>query len=218
MAGKVYDPLIEHYEQCLAVHGPTARGMDWPNETDLDRRFEVMLGIVRDDPEPCSILDLGCGAGLLFDFIRKEHVEKRYSYYGIDLSEKMIAAASERCGSHHVEYRDILIDPFSDQSFDYVIMNGVLTERCGLGYDEMCEYSREIVRAAFGMARHGVAFNVMSSHVDWQREDLFHWPLDEAVGFLVKECSRNIVVRMDYGLYEYTIYLYRHGATEWRRS
>jgi len=45
--------------------------------------------------------------------------------------------------------------------------------------------------------------------VDWEREDLFHLSLDSLAGFLVKELGRDFVIRNDYGLYEYTTYVYR---------
>lgn len=49
----------------------------------------------------------------------------------------------------------------------------------------------------------------MSKDVDWEREDLFHLSLDELSNFLTKEVSRNFIIRNDYGLYEYTTYLYK---------
>ncbi len=55
----------------------------------------------------------------------------------------------------------------------------------------------------------GVAFNVMSKDVDWEREDLFHLPLNVLSNFLTKEVTRDFIIRYDYGLYEYTTYLYK---------
>ena len=51
----------------------------------------------------------------------------------------------------------------------------------------------------------------MSSHVDWTRDDLFHWPLDDLMSFLVKDVSRHVVIRSDYGLYEYSVYIYKNS-------
>jgi hypothetical protein len=62
---------------------------------------------------------------------------------------------------------------------------------------------------AFAKARVGVAFNVMSTHVDWERDDLFHLPMDVLGSFLTKNLSRKFVIRSDYGLYEYTTYVYK---------
>jgi hypothetical protein len=49
----------------------------------------------------------------------------------------------------------------------------------------------------------------MSTHVDWERDDLFHLPIDKLTAFLVKEASRDFIIRHDYKLYEYTAYVYR---------
>jgi hypothetical protein len=46
MTAPRYHRLANHYEKRFAEGGATARGMDWPNEEDLKKRFEVMLGVV----------------------------------------------------------------------------------------------------------------------------------------------------------------------------
>lgn len=205
-----YYNIVRHYEECLSKYGASAKGMDWPNEHDLIKRFEVMLGVVRKDSVcPVSLLDLGCGVGLLIDYLLERGILNDYEYHGIDISEKMIAVASERHSRYNFEARDILVNPLPLQSVDYIIMNGVLTEKRTLNSEEMEEYARLLIKTAFNSCRRGIAFNVMSTHVDWQREYLFHWPLDSVTAFLVAECSRHIVIRMDYGLYEYTVYVYR---------
>ena len=58
----------------------------------------------------------------------------------------------------------------------------------------------------------GVAFNVMSKLVDWERDDLFHWGFDEMAAAVGGRLSRHIRIRADYGLYEYTVYVYRQAV------
>lgn len=210
-----YLSIITHYEQCLERNGENHLGMDWPNLIDLQRRLAVMLEVVRQvDGQVPHLLDLGCGVGLLLDYIKDHSLECNYSYTGLDLSPSMITAARKRHAEAEFIIQDILTQPLHDLTYDYIVMNGVLTEKVSLSQDEMESYAKRIVTAAFRAASKGIAFNVMSSHVDWKRDDLFHWPLDDAVDFMVKNCSRNILIRMDYGLYEYTVYLYKepfHG-------
>ncbi len=81
--------------------------------------------------------------------------------------------------------------------------------KCDLSFDEMLAYFQAVVIRLFAKARIGVAFNVMSKQVDWERDDLFHLPLDILASFLTKNISRDFVIRHDYGLYEYTTYVYR---------
>jgi hypothetical protein len=59
------------------------------------------------------------------------------------------------------------------------------------------------------LPRRGIAFNVMAKAVDWERDDLFHVPTDDLIAFLVNQLSRQFVLRNDYGLYDYTTYVYR---------
>lgn len=205
-----YEEIVRHYEKCLDEHGATFKGMDWPNAQDLRVRFSVMLGVIRKDHVlSATILDLGCGAGLLVDMLKEQSLFDAKAYRGIDLSGKMVTAAAHRHPDACFEERDILKQPLLPQSVDYVILNGVLTEKVSLSQRAMESYASKLIKAAYDASIRGIAFNVMSSHVDWQRRDLFHWPLDRLVSMLIKECSRQIVVRMDYGLYEQTIYVYR---------
>ena len=94
-------------------------------------------------------------------------------------------------------------------SFDYIIMNGVFTEKNTLSFDEMFSYFQKVILRVFPKAKIGLAFNVMSKHVDWEREDLFHLPFDVLAAFLMKNVSRKFYIRNDYGLYEYTTYVFR---------
>ena len=73
----------------------------------------------------------------------------------------------------------------------------------------MFSYFKQLSTRVFKYAAVGMAFNVMSKHVDWEREDLFHLPFDTLAEFVRKELTRNFVFRNDYGLYEYTTYVYR---------
>jgi SAM-dependent methyltransferase len=210
-----YRSIAAHYEQCLERYGSNHMGMDWPNLVDLKRRFSVMLGVVsQSEGRLFSLLDVGCGVGLLLDYIKDSDSEHSCAYTGLDISEQMVHTARQRHPETPFVIQDIIASPLPDSSYDYIVMNGVLTEKVSLSQADMEAYAKRIIVAAFNAASKGIAFNIMSSHVDWERDELFHWPLDEAVGFMVKACSRNIVVRMDYGLYEYTVYLYKeptHG-------
>ena len=104
---------------------------------------------------------------------------------------------------------DILENPENVPEFDYIVMNGVFTEKRELSYNDMLDYFKKLIRAVFEKAKKGIAFNVMSKHVDWEREDLFHLSFDELGSFLKEEISRNFTIRNDYGLYEYTVYIYK---------
>ena len=202
--------IVGHYEKVLKQFGPTPRGADWPNDADLAVRFGVMLEILDDAGERPALLDLGCGAGLLLDYLAASGGIDRVRYQGIDLSRVMTDLAKTRWPTHEFSCRDIVAAALPDQSVDVVIMNGVLNERVSLSTDAMIQHAQALIAAAFRAARVGIAFNVMNAHVDWQRDDLFHWPFDALAAFLKRDVSPNYTLRADYGLYEYTCFVRRH--------
>jgi SAM-dependent methyltransferase len=202
--------IVAHYESCLERHGDTNLGVNWPNAGDAERRYEVMLGIVpRDTPAPVTLLDFGCGAGHLYEHIRTRGLDKSISYSGLDLSPKFIALCRHKHSGIPYYCLDILKTGAELPEFDYVVMNGVFTEKRTLSHTEMSTYFQEVIKRVFAKARFGVAFNVMSKQVDWEREDLFHLSFDQLASFLTKFVSRSFVIRHDYRLYEYTVYVYR---------
>ena len=206
-----WSPLVTHYERCLELYGATPKGVDWPNVPDLAVRYHTLLGLLDGAaPEPRPVLlDLGCGPGLLLDYLRATGRLEMATYRGIDLSPAMVGAARARWPDRDISCRDVVKDPLPEQSVDYVVMNGVLTEKQTLSHEVMAGIAKQLIVAAFTAARVGIAFNVMSRHVDWQRPDLFHWGFDELSAFLCEHVSRHYAFRSDYGLYEYTAFVWR---------
>jgi len=208
LAEKPYLSIVEHYEACLERHGDTHLGVDWPNAEDAETRYRVMLDVIRRPAsDPVRLLDFGCGTSHFYEYLQREGI-RDIEYSGLDISERFVDLS--RVKFPDVEYycADILDDDVELPRFDYVVMNGVFTERIDLTFDEMLAYFKRVVRRVFALVDDGLAFNVMSKQVDWERDDLFHLPLDLLSEFLTREISRNFVVRHDYGLYEYTAYVY----------
>jgi len=204
-----YHSIIRHYESCFDTHGDTYLGVDWPNERDVLTRYQVMLDVIRRLPGGgnVSLLDFGCGTAALLGYIR-QHQLQHINYSGLDASEKYIAFSREKFPDV-VFYRKDILQEHDLPEFDYIVMNGVFTEKRELSFDAMFAYFKKMIAAVFQHTGKGIAFNVMSKHVDWERDDLFHLPFDALAAFLKKEISRNFIIRNDYGLYEYTTYVYK---------
>jgi hypothetical protein len=204
----VYSELIAHYEACLRTYGDNHRGVDWPNADDARTRYRIMLDVIRkDDSPPVRLLDLGCGASHLNQYLRDTR-RTDVEYAGIDLSPDFIRLCRKKFPDRTFYCLDILDQAGELPSSDYVVMNGLFTEKRSIAFDEMWNYVQAMLSRAFEIASIGIAFNVMSKHVDWERDDLFHLPLDLLAEFLTHNLSRHFVIRNDYGLYEYTVYVY----------
>jgi len=205
-----YKNIVTHYERCLEQFGDSFRGVDWPNEKDAQTRYQVMMDLVEfNNNKPVSLLDFGCGTAHLLEYIVKQSYAGQIQYSGLDISKKFIEVCRNKFPDHHFITSDILADQDGIGQFDYIIMNGVFTEKLSLSFDEMWNYFRDLIARVFRHADKGIAFNVMSTQVDWEREDLFHLPTDPLASFLSAGISKNYIFRKDYGLYEYTCYVYR---------
>ena len=209
MMDKEYLGIVSHYESCLRRHGDTHLGVDWPRQRDAEISYGVMLDVIRPADRNASVqlLDFGCGASHLYEYILTRRMD-RISYSGLDLSEKFIELSKSKFPAVNYYCVDLLSEDATIPNFDYIVMNGVFTEKCGLSFDEMFSYFNRLVTKVFERAEVGIAFNVMSKQVDWERDDLFHLPFDMLASFLSLKLSRNFVFRHDYGLYQYTTYVY----------
>ena len=204
---KTYLSIVAHYESCLEQFGDTHLGVDWPKADDVPKRYHVMLEVIKPGQERISLLDFGCGAAHLNEYIVEKGL-KNIEYAGLDLSEKFVRLAQSKFPQNSFYCMDLLDDDSALPSFDYIVLNGVFTEKLELPFDEMLAYFKQLLTRVFAHAKIGIAFNVMSKHVDWERPELFHLPFDTLAEFLKKELSRHFVFRNDYGLYEYTTYVY----------
>jgi cyclopropane fatty-acyl-phospholipid synthase-like methyltransferase len=61
-----------------------------------------------DAGERPALLDLGCGAGLLLDYLAATGNIDRVRYHGIDLSKAMTDLAMTRWPTHEFSCRDII--------------------------------------------------------------------------------------------------------------
>lgn len=209
--GKQYDSIIDHYEQCLEKHGDTHLGVDWPKKDDAETRYQIMLEValmLKVKKSSYSLLDFGCGTAHLLEFIRRKEIDS-FQYSGIDISPKFIDVCAQKFPNVPFFVLDVLENPERLLPYDIIVMNGVFTEKRDLNFDQMWDYFKKLVVIVFSKAQGGIAFNVMSKQVAWERDDLFHVPHDLLASFLCNEVTRNYVFRNDYGLYEYTVYLYK---------
>jgi SAM-dependent methyltransferase len=209
MREKKYLEIVSYCESFLERHGDRHLGVGWTKGKETaDDRYEVMLGVIKETPREISLLDFGCGASHLYEYILRRRLGN-IAYSGLDLSARFLELSRRKYP--HINYynADILCDPEAIPDFDYIVLNGVFNSKCRLSADEMDSYFRAVVSSVFERARIGIAFNVMSKLVDWERADLFHLPFDVLGRFLAADVSRDFVIRHDYGLYEYTTYVYR---------
>ena len=201
-----YLKLAEHYDKCFKEHGDTHLGVDWPKLEDTFKRYDVMLGLIKEETS-ISLLDFGCGTASLNQYIEFLKI-KNIKYSGLDINDGFYNTSKLKFPNNHFYCLDILKNE-NIPNFDYIVCNGTFTEKRDLSQEEMMDFFTSVIKKLWNKCDKGIAFNLMSKHVDWERDDLFHVSLDELGWFLKNNLSRNFIIRNDYGLYEYTAYVYK---------
>ena len=199
--------VLDHYESKLREHGPTARGMDWKDEASQQLRFELLCGIC--DLNGKSIHEIGAGAGHLCDFLLGRDINADYS--GSDLSLAMVDEASCRHPEIQFDQRDILLDA-DLPTYDVIVCSGLFHVMLDNDEDSWWSFVCDVVRRMYGICHVGIAFNMITDHVDFRAEKLYYSNPGRMLDFCRSELSRYVVIRHDYALFEYTMYVYRNST------
>lgn len=206
--------LSEHYGRKFAEHGACPEGVDWgPNPEDHILRLSRMLAVADLGLQPGirqSILDVGCGYGSLLDLLHERGLDLSYS--GIDVCGPMIEAARAR----HADCSWLVGDVMNlegERQFDYVVCNGVLTQKLGATIRDMDHFLNVVVTKMFELCRVGVAFNVMTTHVNFMVPNLYYRNPVELLAWCMSELTSRVRLDHAYPMFEYTVYLYREDAS-----
>jgi SAM-dependent methyltransferase len=171
-----------------------------------------MLDVIHPGLTSVTVLDFGCGASHLYEYILANGLD-HIDYTGLDISSRFLELSRRKFPDVTYLDLDVLDEPERLPAFDYIIINGIFTARIDIPYDTMFDFMGRVLRVLYPKAQRGLAFSVQSKYVDWERDDLFHVPFDELARFVTTHLTRNLVFRHDYGLYEYTTYLYKDARS-----
>ena len=201
--------MAKHYTSAFDLHGPNSQGVDWgEKEWAAVCRNRNMIGVVKDLNCSTTLLDVGCGYGALGELIRQEGIQIEYN--GIDVAENMIDYAKSRFGPES----DFVCEDFLEwqprRNYDYIVCNGVLTQKLDATHLEMHQYSKRLIQKMFDCANIGIAFNCMSTYVNFQKDNLFYKNPSEMLAWCMSQLSPHVRLDASYELwYEYTVYVYR---------
>jgi 2-polyprenyl-3-methyl-5-hydroxy-6-metoxy-1,4-benzoquinol methylase len=215
---EITQTLKEYYTQTFETHGATAKGVDWGDEHELLVRYDKMLGVLQKDfmPPACglSLLDVGCGWGGLLR--RARQLKSPIVYSGIDVVESMILYGREEFPDAEFIHGDVF-EIEKDATYDFVVCNAILTQKLSVTNIEMERFSRQLIRKMFALCRHGIAFNMMSTRVNYTVNNLYYQNPVELLSWLLSDISPR--VRLDHGysslasgkgkFYDFTVYVYK---------
>lgn len=181
-------------------------GSDWATDETLNDHTRAILAVMDDPSEQTRLLDFGCGWGATFQHLLRHG--PRVHYTGIDINEDAIREARTHFGATFLR-TDIRETPLPAATWDYAIANGVFTRRTGVEYGTFVRFMTDTIKQLWHATRIGVAWNVLSDHVDYRTDDWFHVPFDLLAHWLTTELGCRCF-RFDntYSPWGYTIHAY----------
>lgn len=190
--------ISDYYDEHLAKHGAfSPLALSWTSQEEQLRRFQALFGV--GDLKERSILDVGCGLGDFYHFL-KLHLDE-FEYLGIDIVPSLIEKAREKYPQANFEVADFL--EFEGDYFDYVFCSGALSFKVPNHQEKYFA----MIKKMYELSREGVAFNMLDrkGHVD---DELYSaYSLEE-----VKEFCQTITPKLkvinDYSPQDFSIFLY----------
>jgi SAM-dependent methyltransferase len=204
MASKQVLAAVErYYTEKLEVHGATPQGVDWNGHEGQQLRFDQLLAIIDGFDGEVSILDYGCGYGALLGALADRGNPLRYQ--GYDISSAMVAEARTVAGA---EDRASFTDDVGELvPADFVVASGIFNVKLDVSEDEWQRYIFDTLDRMVLLGRQGIAFNALTSHSDPERmrPHLHYANPGELLDHCLRRYSRDVVLRHDYELYEFTM-------------
>ena len=200
-------PLIagveRYYSSKLEEHGPTPEGVDWNGARGQELRFDQLLAIVGDGAEPFSIVDYGCGYGALLDRLAEQF--RSFAYTGYDIAPSMVEEARRRYeGTSQAAFTS---DAAELRPADFTVASGVLNVKLDVPVEAWRAHVLDTIGHMASLSTRGFAFNALTSHADPDRKrpDLFYSDPAELLDHCLRTYSRDVALRHDYELYEFTL-------------
>jgi SAM-dependent methyltransferase len=198
--------VATYYASKLAAHGPTPQGVDWNGAASHELRHRQFLRLLEGAPG-ASLLDLGCGFGDFFRFLRAEgHLGQ---YIGYDVAPNMIAEALRLHGQGADCQWQVGAEPH--ETVDFAIASGIFNVKGDTPIEVWERYVHETIDILARVGRRGFAFNILSLSSDPERRaaNLYYADASQMLSYCLGRYGRMVALLQDYGLYEFTV-IVRH--------
>ena len=167
------DSLIKHYNKQIDTFGPTTGALQWYSKFTQEERYKVICNQIK---EPnISLLDVGCGCGDLYNYIKTNNYDIHYT--GIDISANMIISAQKAYPSGNFKCLN-LTTICTNNSFDYIVASGVFNLRMKNHLTTMLSQIQTMLQHA----NKGVIINFLSHKVaKWSKSNEFVYTNPEEI-------------------------------------
>ena len=192
--------ILSYFEPRVHMFRHSTASVGWTSRKSQEERFDAVmdLGI----HEGARILDVGCGIGQFYGFLKKRL--NNFEYVGIDLSAAMIEHARNFYPDATFHHADVL-DYSSEQRFDYAVAVGVYNVETG----DNDAIIRRIIQCMYNLCSRGCAASLTQS--DDYSGTIIHSFSPANLEEFGRSLTPHVRLRNDYLPNDFMLYLVRPG-------
>jgi SAM-dependent methyltransferase len=190
--------VIDFFRLHVRLFGDDWRALGWHSRRTQLRRFDVLCEV--GDLTHRRVLDVGCGLGDLYGYLRAEGLD--IDYTGYDLLPEMLERARLRYPSVRFVQRDVL-QGLGNEQFDYILSSGAFNIDFGQNQSAI----QRVLQMMVQQCTRGVAINFLSTS-DTQTDPIFyHYDPQAMLAYAQTVCAE---ARLQEGYLpnDFTLYLY----------
>lgn len=190
-----------YYQQLAQIKGlGHIHSLGWRTKERQEIRFKVLSKI--GDLNNSHILDLGCGFGDLYSFLKTKFTN--FKYTGIDNQKKFIEFAKEKyIDANNADFIHADFINLTIPETDYIIASGALSY-----LSDINNFYEKQISILFNSARKGFAFNMLDT-AHFKKTPLL---VSHDVSHIYEICSKitpKLTIRHDYMIDDFSVYLYK---------
>jgi len=195
---------IKIYDKAIKKFGLSSSSVLWDDQQSQYFRFCELVKHL-DLSSKKSILDVGCGNGELYKFLN--FLGFRGTYVGSDINANLIKQAKKRFPAVEFHLVDIMEKKIA-RKFDYALMSGLFN----VNVNQSLEWTQKFVKKMFSLSREAIAFNAISTYVNYKQDEMFYLSPEEMFAYCVKNLSPRVTLLHHNLPYNYTIIVYKNST------
>ena len=189
------------YEKNFIKYKFHNKTLAWKSKKEQIIRFEKLTSFI--DKKKISINDYGCGFGDLFFFLKKKKFFIK-EYCGYELSESIFNKVNNRFKT--LEEKIFLINSENiNKKMDYSFASGTFNIKMRNSDKNWSNFIKKKIKEMNAYSKKGFSFNLLSTYVDYKKEDLYYGDPNYWFDFCKINFSKKINLIHDYDLWEWTI-------------
>lgn len=187
------------YSQNLRKNGKTPKAFGWKNTEEQFLRFDILIKNFSIN-NYTTINELGCGYGAFLEYSEINKLDFAiFNGYDIVAELKKYIISNKKYKTNFFLSNKLL------STADFSFASGIFNVKFSEDESKWQNYVLGTINNMFENSNKGLAFNMLTTKVDYTNRELFYADPNFFVDYCKNKFKSKVFLIEDYGLYEWTI-------------